>query len=87
MAYFRPIIERWKSKAALAAELNRPRGTVQQWWTRDAIPPEAFPDLERVAKDRGFEDVTVETLFEAHRLRWPEGSGASAQSQATEAAL
>jgi hypothetical protein len=69
MSCFRPIIDLWGSRADLAADIRRRRGTVQQWWHRDAIPPEVFDDLEAAARARGFA-VDKDRLFAAHRKRW-----------------
>lgn len=73
---FRPIIDRWGSKARLAAKLRQKRVTVQQWWTRDSIPSDLFPDIEAAAKDDGFPEITVAKLYEAKRARRSTGGAA-----------
>lgn len=62
---FRPIIEKWKTRADLAAALGRPRVTVQQWWGRDSVPAEVFPEIEAAAKAAGIEGATVADLYAA----------------------
>lgn len=69
VGYFRPIIELWPTRALLAADLGRPRVTVQQWWGRDAVPADAFLDIVDSARARGYAGVTAERLCEAARAR------------------
>lgn len=62
---FRPIIDLWKSRAELADELQIPRVTVQQWWTRDSIPAERFREIVMVAQRKGLRSVTEKALMDA----------------------
>lgn len=62
---FRPIIDLWGSKARLAATLRQKRVTVQQWWTRDSIPSDLFPEIEAAAKADAIPGVTVAALYAA----------------------
>jgi hypothetical protein len=49
----------------LADDLQIPRVTVQQWWTRDSIPAEWFRPVVNAAKARGFKSVTESALMDA----------------------
>jgi hypothetical protein len=62
---FRPIIDLWKSRAELADELQIPRVTVQQWWTRDSIPPERFREIVKAAQKKGLRSITEQALMDA----------------------
>lgn len=62
---FRPIIDLWKSRAELADELQIPRVTVQQWWTRDSIPAERFREIVLAAQKKGLRSVTEQALMDA----------------------
>ena len=42
---FRELMSLWGSKVRLATELGEKPGTVQQWWNRNDIPPEKYPDI------------------------------------------
>lgn len=80
---FRPIIEKWKTRAELAAAIGRPRGTVQQWWGRDSVPAEVFPEIAAAAKAAGIEGATVEDLYKAlHATRQRNNSGAANDGEA-----
>ena len=57
------------ARAALAAATEKRRGTVQQWWTRDSIPADAFAAVARAARTAGFDDVTIEGLHEIHERK------------------
>lgn len=59
---FRPIIKRWPSKSALAADLGLKHFHVQAWWHRDSIPGDWDTAIVSAAAKRGYEDVSLELL-------------------------
>lgn len=81
---FRPIIDLWGQRANLADELGLPRVTVQQWWTRDSIPPERFRDVVAVAQKRGLKSVTERALMDAlvARAKRPREEGVDEEARA-----
>jgi hypothetical protein len=50
---FREVIDLWGKRSALGREIRAPRGTVQQWHTRNSIPPIWIPKVAAAAKIRG----------------------------------
>jgi hypothetical protein len=50
----------------LSGRIQRPLTTVASWATREAIPVEVWSKLIDLAKARGVEGVTYETLARAH---------------------
>jgi len=72
------IIRLWPSASTLASDLNMAgsKGTrlINMWAYRKAIPPKRFPEIVAAAKVRGFDHVTLQSLY----------SGASCTSGATQ---
>jgi DNA-binding transcriptional regulator YdaS (Cro superfamily) len=59
--------------ADLADALGVPKVRVDRWAARDRIPPEYWPSIESVARDRSVNGVTVGALLVSHRPRKPAG--------------
>lgn len=73
---FRPIIDKWATRADLAEDVGTTRLLAQQWYTRDFIPPEWWQPLVNAAKRRRFRGVTYARLAEiANRRRPPRAVG------------
>ena len=51
---------------SLSGRIHRPLTTVASWVRRDSIPIEVWSKLIDLAKARGVEGVTYETLARAH---------------------
>jgi len=50
---YKQIIDKWPSVAALAADLQVKRWTVQKWRWRNSIPAAWWAEIESAAKKRG----------------------------------
>lgn len=78
MNSFRQIIDLWGEKPGpLAGDLDLPSKTVWAWRERDSIPAKFWIAVEKAAKDRGYEGVTVDQMarIAAHA---PSGTGEAA---------
>ena len=62
------IIERWPSRAALAADVGRQVVVVHRWYQRGSIPARYFATMLAAAEERGI-PVTWRDLLETHRPR------------------
>lgn len=68
---FRPIIAKWHSKAAMAADLGTTQKVVQAWWNRDSIPAHWYPSIARAADRRLIRGVSEKLLVAAAARRRP----------------
>lgn len=59
---FRGVIDLWGKRADLAADIRVPRGTVQQWYHRNSVPPIWIPKVVAAARIRGF-PVREDAMF------------------------
>lgn len=67
---FPDVIELWPNAGELARDVGQKRATVKQWKHRKNIPGEYWLPLERAARRRGIENVTLFVLAEiAERKR------------------
>ena len=62
---FRQIIAHWPTARELADDVGATKGAVKQWRLRDSIPKEYWLDVERAARRRGIEGVTIFVMAEA----------------------
>lgn len=62
MDSFSAVIILWPSVAELAADIDRPVGTVRQWKNRNCIPAKEWLEVVRAAKERGFNEITYDLL-------------------------
>lgn len=61
---FADVVQKWPSVAALSRDIGRSPNVVKQWRRRASIPPEYWLDVERAARRRGIEGVTVFAMAE-----------------------
>lgn len=60
------FIEALGGASKVAKERNRPPSTVASWKDRSSIPVDEWPGLLDLARQRGIEDATYETLVMMH---------------------
>ena len=61
---FPDVISKWPNAGELARDIKLTRGAVKQWRRRGSIPPEYWLEIERAARRRGIDGVTVFALAE-----------------------
>jgi hypothetical protein len=75
--------------ASVAARLDRKLTTVTSWGSRQSIPVEVWPELVKLADERGIEGITYEALTQVHaeqvRRRKGDGSDEPAADQPQQA--
>lgn len=66
---FREVIDLWGKRSELGREIRAPRGTVQQWHTRNSIPPFWIPKVAAAARIRGLPVREDDLWYLANRAR------------------
>jgi hypothetical protein len=62
--FFAPIIQRWDTVTAFAAEVGCPEKNAREWLRIDSIPASWFSPVNRAAVARGWTDITPVMLAE-----------------------
>lgn len=60
------LLRNWGSDEALARDVNMHREAVRAWRLRSRIPAAYWSEIVEAATRRGFNDVTVAALADAH---------------------
>lgn len=68
-AFFEPIIRRWDTVTAFAADVGCSEPVARQWVRGDSIPAAWFAPVARAALKRGFAEVTLESLADRAERR------------------
>lgn len=84
--FFEPLMARWGTVTAFAAEVGCPEKNAREWKRIDSIPAPWFAAVVRAAIGRGFADITADhlaTLAEARRLSMGAKRKADAHAEAS----
>lgn len=67
--FFEPIIRRWESVTAFAADVGCSEPVARQWIRSDSIPGGWYAPVVRAGIKRGFPEVTLELLADRGERR------------------
>lgn len=76
MQSFRAVLDALRPLSRLASEIGETEFNVRYWHRADNVPPHAYRRLAEVAKERGVEGVTIESLLALAEAKKAAGAAA-----------